>query len=274
MYNINHIKEASSYIKDKINNISPKIGLILGSGLGVLGDEVENSIIIKYNEIPHFPISTVEGHKGQLVIGKLEGKDVIVMQGRFHYYEGYSMQDVTFPVRVMKFLGVDDLIVTNACGGMNETLYPGALMLIKDHINFSGSNPLIGKNLDEFGPRFPDMTNVYDKELIKLGKNVANNLQIEIFEGSYGIISGPSYFSKAELNMFMVLGSDTIGMSTVPESIVARHSKMRALGISCITDMAIPNDELPVLTHEDVMRVADKARPKFIELVKGIIKEM
>ena len=274
MYNIDHIKEASSYIKGKINNISPKIGLILGSGLGVLGDEVENPITIKYDEIPYFPISTVEGHKGQLVIGKLEGKDVIVMQGRFHYYEGYSMQDVTFPVRVMKFLGIDDLIVTNACGGMNEKLYPGALMFINDHINFSGSNPLTGKNLDEFGPRFPDMTNVYDKELIKLGKKVATNLQIEIFEGIYGVISGPSYFSKSELNMFRLLGPDTIGMSTVPESTVARHSKMKVLGISCITDMAIPDDDLPVLTHEDVMRVADKARPQFIKLVKGIVKEM
>lgn len=274
MYNISHIKEASSYIKNKINNINPKIGLILGSGLGVLGDEVKNPIVIKYDEIPHFPISTVEGHKGQLVIGKLEGKDVIVMQGRFHYYEGYSMQDVTFPVRVMKFLGIDNLIVTNACGGMNKELYPGALMFINDHINFSGANPLIGKNLDEFGPRFPDMTNVYDKELIKLGKTVAKSLEIETFEGVYGVISGPSYFSKAELNMFRLLGPDTIGMSTVPESIVAIHSKMKVLGISCITDMAIPSDDLPVLTHEEVMRVADKARPKFIKLVKGIVKEM
>ncbi|OPJ56968.1 purine-nucleoside phosphorylase [Alkalithermobacter paradoxus] len=271
--NIQKINEAAQFISSKIN-FTPDIGLILGSGLGVLGDEIEDPTIIKYEEIPNFPVSTVEGHAGQLVIGKLEGKDVVAMQGRFHYYEGYNMDEVTFPVRVMKALGVNILIVTNACGGLNPNFYAGALMLINDHINFTGANPLIGPNNNDLGVRFPDMSRAYNSDLIDLAKEVANDLGIEVFEGVYTAISGPSYFSKAELNMLTVMGSDTIGMSTVPEVIVARHSNMAVLGISCITDMAIPNEHLEVLTHEQVMRVAQEARPKFISLVKGIVKEV
>lgn len=266
------IKESSNFIKDKID-FKPQIGLILGSGLGTLADEVENPIIIKYEDIPNFPVSTVEGHEGKLVIGKLEGKNVVAMQGRFHYYEGYTMEEVTFPVRVMKELGVDTIFVTNACGGMNKELYPGALMIINDHINFTGSNPLIGRNFEELGPRFPDMSSAYDKDLINLAKKVSKDLDIETKEGVYVGISGPNYAPRAELRMFRRVGGDTIGMSTVPEVIVAKHTGLKVLGISCVTDMAIA-DEIESISHDEVVEVANKTRPKFIKLVKGILKEV
>ena len=247
--------------------------MILGSGLGSLADKIEAADKIPYDQIPHFPVSTVEGHAGQLVLGQLEGKPVIAMQGRFHYYEGYTMQQVTFPVRVMKALGVEIMVVTNACGGLKDFLYPGALMFITDHINFTGTNPLMGHNHDELGPRFPDMSDAYDHELIKLGQKVAGELDIDTQAGIYTACSGPYYLSKAELGMVRAFGSDTIGMSTVPEVIVAVHSGIRCLGISCITDMAIP-EALEPLEHEHVVAVAAVARPKFIRLVSGIVKEM
>ncbi len=266
------IKQSADYIKGKIN-ITPQIGLILGSGLGSLANEIENAIIVKYEDIPNFPISTVEGHEGQLVIGELEGKQVIAMQGRFHYYEGYSMKEVTFPVRVMKELGVKLIFVTNACGGMNPDLYPGALMFINDHINFTGDNPLIGPNDNDLGPRFPDMSTAYDKDLIKLGTEVANKLNIETKKGVYVAISGPNYLSAAELRMLRRFGGDAVGMSTVPEVIVARHAGLKVLGISCVTDMAIA-DGLEPLEHSFVVETANKTRPKFIQLVKGILREV
>ncbi|SDY49189.1 purine-nucleoside phosphorylase [Proteiniborus ethanoligenes] len=266
------INETSSYIKDKIDFI-PQIGLILGSGLGTLANEIESPIILDYKDIPNFPVSTVEGHEGRLVLGELQGKKVIAMQGRFHYYEGYSMQEVTFPVRVMKALGVEILLVTNACGGMNKELYPGALMIIEDHINFTGDNPLIGHNYEELGPRFPDMSSAYDKVLIKLAEEVGHKLNIETKKGVYVAISGPYYFSRAELRMLRRIGGDTIGMSTVPEVIVARHTGLRVLGISCVTDMAIA-DEIVSISHEEVVKVANETRPKFIKLIKGIIDEV
>ncbi|WP_432664810.1 purine-nucleoside phosphorylase [Wukongibacter baidiensis] len=266
------INEASSFIKGKIA-VNPEIGLILGSGLGSLANEIEDKTIVKYEEIPNFPVSTVEGHEGQLVIGTLEGKKVIAMQGRFHFYEGYTMQEVTFPVRVMKELGVKMLLVTNACGGMNPELYPGALMFIEDHINFTGANPLIGPNDKELGTRFPDMSTAYNKELIELGKKVGDKLEIKTEKGVYLAISGPNYMSAAELRMLRRLGADTVGMSTVPEVIVARHSDLKILGISCVTDMAIA-DELEPLEHSAVVEVANRTRPKFIKLVKGILKEV
>lgn len=269
---IQKIKESSQFIYERIN-ITPTIGLILGSGLGTLANEIENPTIIDYKEIPHFPVSTVKGHEGRLVIGTLEGKLVIAMQGRFHYYEGYSMQEITFPVRVMKELGVEMMLVTNACGGMDENLYPGALMLITDHINFMGGNPLIGKNLDELGPRFPDMSSAYDKDLIEVAKKVGKELEIETKEGVYAAISGPYYFSRAELRMLRRIGGDTIGMSTVPEVIVAKHMGLKVLGISCVTDMAIA-DTIESISHEEVVEVANRTRPKFISLVKGILKEV
>lgn len=266
------IEETSLFIREKID-FTPDIGLILGSGLGTLADEIQNPISIPYESIPNFPISTVVGHEGKLVLGTLEGKKVVAMQGRFHYYEGYSMEEVTFPVRVMKAIGVKMLLVTNACGGMNKELYPGALMLIDDHINFTGDNPLIGHNFDELGPRFPDMSRAYDKDFISLAEKVGKKLGIETKRGVYASISGPYYFSKAELKMLRNTGADTIGMSTVPEVIVARHADIKVLGISCVTDMAIA-DELESISHEQVVKVANETRPKFIKLVKGIIDEV
>ncbi|EOD01075.1 purine-nucleoside phosphorylase [Caldisalinibacter kiritimatiensis] len=264
--------EASTYISNRID-FKPEIGLILGSGLGSLADEIEDAIIIDYEEIPNFPISTVEGHDGKLVIGTLEGKKVIAMKGRFHYYEGYTMQEITFPVRVMKALGINILLVTNACGGLNKDLYPGALMIIEDHINFMGDNPLIGPNYDELGPRFPDMSNAYSKCLIKVAEKVSKKVDIDAKKGVYTAVSGPYYFSRAELSMLRKIGGDAIGMSTVPEVIVARHSDIKVLGIACVTDMAIP-EELVSITHDEVVEVANKTKPKFIQLVKGIINDI
>ncbi len=206
-------------------------------------------------------------------MGSLEGKKVIAMQGRFHYYEGYTLQEVTFPVRVMKALGIKMLLVTNACGSLTKDLYPGALMIIEDHINFIGDNPLIGKNYDELGPRFPDMSSAYDKELIRLAESVSRKLNIETKKGVYVAISGPNYATRAELRMLRKIGGDTIGMSTVPEVIVARHSGVKILGISCVTDMAIA-DEIVSISHEEVIKVANETRPKFIRLVRSILNEV
>ena len=266
------LNESSRYLSERIN-LTPEIGLILGSGLGSLADEIENAVKIPYEKIPHFPVSTVEGHEGQLVIGKLEGKVVAAMQGRVHYYEGYSMQEITYPVRLMKKIGVEVLIVTNACGGLNPELYPGALMFIEDHINFTGDNPLIGQNFDELGPRFPDMSSAYDKDLLALGMSVGKNLGIETKTGVHTAVSGPNFVSKAELRMIRKFGSDTIGMSTIPEVIVAVHAGIKALGICCVTDMAIP-DQLEPVNHEKVMEQALKTKPKFIKLVRGIIRRL
>lgn len=253
--------------------IQPKIGLILGSGLGEFAEEITESTKISYRDIPHFPVSTVSGHAGLLVTGMLEGKTVTAMQGRQHFYEGYGMQQITFPVRIMKNMGVDSLIVTNACGGLNSKLYPGALMLIRDHINLMGDNPLIGPNLDEFGPRFPDMSQAYDRQLIDIAKSAAQNLQIDILEGVHSAVSGPNYLSRAELQMVAKMGADTIGMSTIPETIVAVHCGLRVLGICCVTDMAIP-DQLESISHKEVMEVATQTRPKFIRLLKQIISQI
>lgn len=269
---LDKIQEAVAYIKSNASN-TPDIGLILGSGLGELANEIQNPIKIKYENIPHFPVSTVEGHAGQLVMGELEGKQVIAMQGRFHYYEGYTMQEVTFPVRVMKALGVENIIVTNACGGLNPDFHAGMLMFITDHINFTGDNPLMGPNHNELGTRFPDMSTAYSTELIAIGQKVAQKQHLEVGTGIYTAVSGPNYVSKAELRLIRNWGSDTIGMSTVPEVIVAVHSGMKVLGISCITDMAIP-DSLESVSHAQVMEMANKVKPKFISLVKGIVSSM
>ncbi len=269
---LDKIKDAAGVIK-KATKYQPKIGLILGSGLGSLADQIEDPEKYPYDTIPHFPTSTVAGHEGQLVIGKLGGKEVLAMQGRVHFYEGYTMQEITFPVRVMKELGIDTMIVTNACGGLNPDFNAGALMFITDHINLMGSNPLIGENHNELGPRFPDMSEAYNKELIRLGKNTAEELGMNTFEGIYSAISGPYYLSKAELTMVTRMGADTIGMSTIPEVIVASHTGIKVLGISCITDMAIP-DQLEPLTHEHVVQIANQIRPKFINLVSKIVERL
>jgi len=266
------IQAAAGYIQTHLNE-SPYIGIVLGSGLGVLADQIEDPVIIPYEDIPNFPVSTVEGHHGRLVIGNLQGKIVLAMQGRMHYYEGHSMQQLTFPIRVMKLLGIDSVIITNACGALNPQFHPGMLMFIQDHINLTGDNPLIGPNLDEFGPRFPDMSAAYDKEYITLGQSLAASLGINTAAGVHSAVSGPNYVTKAELTMISRLGADTIGMSTIPETTVAVHCGMKVLGICAITDMAIP-DSLEEINHDKVMEMAEKIKPDFIALVSEIIKKL
>ena len=266
------IEKAALFIKSNIID-QPEIGLILGSGLGVLAEEIEQPIILPYNEIPEFPVSTVEGHAGQLVLGELCGKKVVAMQGRFHFYEGYSMDKVTFPVRVMKLLGVETLVVTNAAGSVNESFAPGDLMLITDHINFMGTNPLIGANDERFGPRFPDMSEAYIKELRKLAKQVAYKQNLDVKEGIYVGNLGPTYETPAEVRMARVLGGDAVGMSTVPEVIVARHCGMKVLGISCLTNMAAGILDQP-LSHDEVMETSEKVKSRFIHFVKEIVREI
>lgn len=263
------MKQSATYLEGKLKT-APRIGLILGSGLGELADEIEHAVKIPYSEIPNFPVSTVEGHAGQLVIGTLHGKEVVAMQGRFHYYEGYSMQEVTFPVRVMKQIGVELMVVTNACGGMNKDFAPGDLMVITDHINMTGDNPLIGPNHEELGPRFPDMSQAYTPELVEFASETARKLGINIQKGVYAGVTGPTYMSGAELIMLRNLGGDVIGMSTVPEVIVARHADMKVIGISCVTDMAIGED-IQGITHAEVVEVANRTKPTFIKLVKEIV---
>jgi purine-nucleoside phosphorylase len=268
---LDQLEESVAYIKGKID-FEPEVALILGSGLGVLADEIEDKVTIKYEEIPNFPTSTVEGHAGQLVIGDLEGTKVVTMQGRFHYYEGYDMSFITFPVRVMKLLGTDRLIVTNSAGGANRNFNVGDLMLISDHLNLMGTNPLIGSNQDELGPRFPDMSEAYSKDLIELAEREASQQGLGLRKGVYAGMSGPSYETPAEVRMIKQLGGDAVGMSTVPEVIVANHAGMEVLGISCITNMAAGILAQP-LAHEEVIETTKRVKPKFINLVKGIVAQ-
>ncbi|MBA1333665.1 MAG: purine-nucleoside phosphorylase [Firmicutes bacterium] len=263
---------AAEYISARLSN-RPLIGLILGSGLGEMAEQVENKTIIDYSEIPGFPVSTVEGHAGRLVAGKLMGKELVVMQGRFHYYEGYSLDEVTFPVRVMKLIGVEYLIVTNAAGGVNSEFAPGDLMVITDHINLLGANPLRGKNLEKMGPRFPDMSRAYDRDLIDVALNCAGKAGIKVHRGVYCAMQGPSYETPAEIRMARIIGGDAVGMSTVPEVIAANHCGIRVLGISCITNMAAGILDQP-LKHEEVIEVGKMARKGFIELIKGVVEEI
>lgn len=269
---LNRINSSTNYLQNQLGNKKPIIGLILGSGLGNLADEIKNAKKIEYSKIPGFPVSTVEGHSGRLVAGKLENMQVIAMQGRFHYYEGYSLRECTLPVRVMKNLGVQKLIITNAAGGVNKNFRPGDLMLITDHINFAMVNPLRGKNLDSFGVRFPDMSNPYDHELIKIAKESAKSEKINLKEGVYLFNSGPSYETPAEIKMARIFGADAVGMSTVPEVIVAVHCGIRVLGISCITNMAAGILNQP-LSHKEVIETTELVKEKFIKLVKKIIKD-
>ncbi|WP_042458059.1 purine-nucleoside phosphorylase [Neobacillus dielmonensis] len=266
------IQNAVQFLKKKYDK-TPKIGLILGSGLGVLADEIEQAVKIPYKEIPDFPVSTVEGHAGQLVFGNINGVEVVAMQGRFHFYEGYSMEKVTFPVRVMKQIGIETLIVTNAAGGVNESFTPGDLMIISDHINNMGTNPLIGPNDTQFGVRFPDLTEAYNKDLRKLAKEIAAQLQINVKEGVYFGNPGPVYETPAEIRMIRVLGGDAVGMSTVPEVIVARHSGMKVLGISCISNMAAGILDQP-LTHDEVIETTEKVKANFLAYIKEIVKAL
>lgn len=266
------IQAAANYIKEK-STTTPKIGLILGSGLGVLADEIENPIVISYDKIPGFPVSTVEGHKGQLVIGTLNGVNVVAMQGRFHFYEGYSMDKVTFPVRVMKAIGTEKLIVTNAAGGIEPTLEPGNLMLITDHINNFGTNPLIGPNEKDLGVRFPDMSQAYSHSLRTVAHSVADDLELDLKEGVYVGNTGPSYETPAEVKMLRTLGGDAVGMSTVPEVIVARHINLEVLGISCISNMAAGILDQP-LSHDEVIETTERVKNNFLSFVKEIVKRL
>lgn len=272
MDDIDKIQEATQYIQSYANG-RPQIGLILGSGLGVLANEIKKPQVIPYKKIPHFPVSTVEGHVGELVIGELEGKVVVAMKGRFHYYEGYSMKAITFSVRVMISLGINTLIVTNAAGATNKSFIPGDLMIIEDHINFAFNNPLIGVNENQLGARFPDMSNAYCKELINLAQSIADNMELEVKKGVYAYLTGPTYETPAEVNMLTMLGADAVGMSTVPEVMVAVHSGIKALGISCITNMAAGILNQP-LNHEEVIETAKKVKQQFISYVKEIVRKM
>lgn len=266
------IEQAVTYIRT-ITGFKPEIGMILGSGLGDYADQIENPIRIPYKQIPEFPISTVAGHAGQFVLGEHLGKKVIVMQGRFHYYEGYSQRQITMPVRIMKRLGVEKLVVTNAAGGVNLAFEAGTLMMISDHINFSGSNPLVGANLDEFGPRFPDMSNVYDKHLRSVLRQEAQKEDIALDEGVYMMFSGPNYETPAEVRMARALGADAVGMSTVPETIAACHCGMKILGISCITNMAAGVLDAP-LCHDEVVETANRVRADFVRVLDIILQKV
>ena len=264
------MQEAVNYICEKTNNFVPQIGIILGSGLGDFAEEFDN-IVIPYEEIPGFEKSHIKGHKGRLVFAEIEGKKVVMMQGRYHFYEGYSMQTITYPVKVMKNLGIATLIITNAAGAVNKDFTPSDLMFITDHINFMGTNPLIGKNDDSLGERFPDMSEIYSKELINSAENIATNLGIKTHRGIYAATTGPSYETPAEINMFRLLGAGAVGMSTVPEAITAKWCGMRVLGISCLTNYAAGVNTTP-LSHEEVIRTADKVKDNFKKLLTEIIK--
>ncbi|MFP4522894.1 MAG: purine-nucleoside phosphorylase [Fibrobacterota bacterium] len=266
------IKEASGFIKKQCGLV-PDAGIILGTGLGALAGEIEKEKEISYADIPNFPVSTVESHSGRLIFGELSGKKVVAMQGRFHFYEGYTMQQVAFPVRVMKALGAENLIVSNACGGLNFKYSAGDLMLIIDHINLLGGNPLIGKNFDELGIRFPDMSEPYSREFIKYAGEAAMENGINLHKGVYAAMAGPMLETAAEYRMLRTIGADAIGMSTIPEVIAAVHSSMKVLGISVITDICFP-DTLKPASLEEIIKVASGAEPNLVKIIKSVLKKM
>lgn len=264
--------ESVNYLKGR-TKVEPTIGIILGTGLGGLVKEIEIIDEIPYAEIPNFPVSTVMGHSGKLIFGKLGGKSVMAMQGRFHYYEGYTMQQVTFPVRVMKLMGVEHLFVSNASGGVNPDFEIGEIMILDDHINLFPAHPLIGKNIDELGTRFPDMSKPYDHGMIKLAKSIAAENNIRVATGTYAGLTGPTLETPAEYVYIRNTGADAVGMSTVPEVIVARHMSMPCFAISIITDLGVPGKIMEV-THEDVQRIAEKQEPKMTLIMKELISRL
>ncbi|MBI4513877.1 MAG: purine-nucleoside phosphorylase [Gemmatimonadetes bacterium] len=266
------ITEAVEVIRRR-TDLRPDIAVILGTGLGGLAQEIAAEVSIPYEEIPHFPLSTVESHTGRLILGRLEGKPVVAMQGRFHRYEGYSLQQVTFPARVLRALGARTLIVSNACGGMNPLWEIGDLMLIADHINLMGDNPLIGPNDEELGPRFPDMSQLYDLGLQKLALEAAQDLRITLRRGVYVAVPGPSLETRAEYRFLRLIGADVVGMSTVPEVIVAVHGGMRVLGISIVTDACLP-DALAPVDVQRIIAVANRSEPKLTALIKAVVARM
>ena len=266
------IDEAINFLRTK-TSATPAVGIILGTGLGGLAKEIKAEVVIDYGEIPHFPLSTVESHHGKLIFGTLSGKSVVAMQGRFHYYEGYTMQQITFPVRVMKFLGVGTLLVSNAAGGMNPDFRRGDVMLITDHINLLGDNPLIGPNDNNLGPRFPDMSEPYTKALIALAEKIAADAKIGIRKGIFVAVPGPNLETRAEYRFLRGIGADVVGMSTVPECIVAVHMSMRVLGFSIITDECFP-DTLKPAKLEEIVATAMAAEPKLTSIMKEVVKQL
>jgi purine-nucleoside phosphorylase len=269
---ISKINETLNVIRKHTKDDFP-VGIILGTGLGGLVKEIKIEHEIDYADLPHFPLSTVESHHGKLIFGTINGKKVVAMQGRFHFYEGYSMKQITYPVRVMKFLGVKTLLVSNACGGMNPIYRKGDLMLMVDHINLIGENPLIGKNEDELGPRFPDMSEPYSLELINIAEEVALENKIKVYKGVYVAVPGPNLETRAEYRFLRAAGADVVGMSTVPENIVANHMDMKVMGISIITDECFP-DSLKRVNVEEIIAAAMRAEPKMTLIMKEVIKRI
>lgn len=265
-------KESVEYIKTR-TSLNPTIGIILGTGLGGLVSEIEIVHEISYADIPNFPVSTVFGHSGKLIFGRIGGKDVMAMQGRFHFYEGYTLQEVTFPVRVMKLLGIKYLFVSNASGGVNPNFEIGEIMIQNDHINLFPGNPLIGKNIEEFGPRFPDMSEPYDKQMIELALQIAKENNIKVSQGVYAGLTGPTLETPAEYKYVSIIGADAVGMSTVPEVIVARHMNIPCFAISIITDLGVPG-KIQKVTHEDVIQVASKQEPKMTLIMRELISRI
>ncbi len=271
---LKRIYDAADYVKSRLNGKIPFAGIVLGSGLGKLADSIDNPIIIPYRDIPNFAVSTATGHKGNIIAGTLGNKFVVAMQGRFHYYEGYPMEQVTLPIRVMKLLGIKYLFVSNAAGGVNFDFHVGDLMIIKDHINLL-PNPLIGKNLDEFGPRFPDMTRPYEPAIIKLAKEIASQQDIELKEGVYLASTGPTYETPSEYKFFRTIGADAVGMSTIPEVIVARHSSIPVFGMSVITNEAHDDYAEDFFNDgDDVVKAADAAADKMTRLFTELISRL
>ena len=266
------IEESANYLRSIIRS-KPETAIILGSGLGELVDHIEEKLEISYEEIPNFPVSTVEGHSGKLILGKLGGKDILAMQGRFHYYEGYDMKKVSFPVRVMKALGIKNLFVSNAAGGMNPHFVVGDVMLISDHINLFPEHPLRGKNYNELGARFPDMSDAYSKEFIQMAEKIASDHHIKVQKGIYVGTQGPTFETPAEYKYFRIIGGDAVGMSSVPEVIVARHSGMNVFAVSVITDMWYEGNPVKV-SHEEVMEAANSAQPKMTLIMTELLKQL
>lgn len=264
-------QKAADYIKNKIGNTSPKLAIVLGSGLGVLAEDIENPITIKYSEIPGFPVSTVEGHAGELLIGTINETPILAMNGRFHYYEGYDLSAVTFPIRVFHLLGINDLLLTNAAGGINLDFQAGDFMVINDHLSFFSDSVLRGKNMEEFGVRFPGMSQVYDSELSQKLFDIINKYNNRAKMGVYAYMKGPTYETPAEIRALRTLGADSVGMSTVPEAIIAKHCGMRITGVSCVTNMAagIQQQEL---SHAEVQETADRVKYTFKNIVKEYIQ--
>ena len=263
------LKETAKFLKKQYKE-TPSVGIVLGSGLGNFVSEIEVEKEVAYEDIPHFPVSTVQGHKGKLLFGKLSGKTVVAMAGRFHYYEGYTAQDVVFPIQVMKLLGVETLLLSNAAGGVNPSFKVGDIMIIKDHVSFFTPNPLIGKNSIEFGPRFPDMSEPYKKHLIQKAKAIAVAHNFDLKEGVYLAVTGPTFETRAEYKLIHILGADVVGMSTVQESIVANHMGMEVFAISVVTDVGIREEE-NIITHEEVLEAAKQAEPKMATIFKELV---